>query len=67
MIQIWRLWNRVFDGFAKHANVAFDLHLYHCSLVADRLSLCSILLPAKLGFGAWWQRQGLGSHLRLLE
>lgn len=46
--EIWRLWNRVFDGFASHANVAFDLHLYHC-------------------FGAWWQRQGLGSHLRMTK
>eukprot|EP00439_Symbiodinium_sp_Y106_P086989 s121_g37.t2 len=46
--EIWRLWNRVFDGFASHANVAFDLHLYHC-------------------FGAWWQRQGLGSHLRMAK
>eukprot|EP00929_Paragymnodinium_shiwhaense_P049699 TRINITY_DN25048_c0_g1_i1.p1 TRINITY_DN25048_c0_g1~~TRINITY_DN25048_c0_g1_i1.p1 ORF type:complete len:709 (+),score=141.92 TRINITY_DN25048_c0_g1_i1:115-2241(+) len=27
---IWRLWNRKYDGFARHANVAFDLHLYHC-------------------------------------
>eukprot|EP00913_Durusdinium_trenchii_P010512 g9857.t1 len=25
--EIWRLWNKVFDGFARHANVAFDLHL----------------------------------------
>ncbi|CAE7408438.1 exgA [Symbiodinium necroappetens] len=46
--EIWRLWNRVLDGFASHANVAFDLHLYHC-------------------FGAWWQRQGLGSHLRMTK
>jgi glucan 1,3-beta-glucosidase len=28
--EIWRIWNREFDGFAKHVNVAFDLHLYHC-------------------------------------
>jgi len=28
--EIWRLWNRSLDGFARHANVAFDLHLYHC-------------------------------------
>jgi glucan 1,3-beta-glucosidase len=28
--EIWRVWNRDFDGFARHANVAFDLHLYHC-------------------------------------
>lgn len=28
--EIWRVWNRKYDGFAKHANVAFDLHLYHC-------------------------------------
>lgn len=28
--EIWRIWNRKFDGFAKHMNVAFDLHLYHC-------------------------------------
>eukprot|EP00928_Gymnodinium_smaydae_P079623 TRINITY_DN63501_c0_g1_i1.p1 TRINITY_DN63501_c0_g1~~TRINITY_DN63501_c0_g1_i1.p1 ORF type:complete len:636 (-),score=131.57 TRINITY_DN63501_c0_g1_i1:73-1980(-) len=28
--EIWRIWNRDFDGFARHANVAFDLHLYHC-------------------------------------
>jgi glucan 1,3-beta-glucosidase len=28
--EIWRLWSREFDGFAKHANTAFDLHLYHC-------------------------------------
>jgi len=46
--EIWRLWNRRFDGFARHANVAFDLHLYHC-------------------FGAWWQRQGLGSQLRMTK
>jgi len=46
--EIWRVWNRRFDGFARHANVAFDLHLYHC-------------------FGAWWQRQGLGSHLRMTK
>ncbi|CAK9066131.1 3-beta-glucanase 1) (Exo-1 [Durusdinium trenchii] len=46
--EIWRLWNKVFDGFARHANVAFDLHLYHC-------------------FGAWWQRQGLKSHLRMTK
>ena len=38
-LQIWRLWNRVFNGFASHANVAFDLHLYHCSLAA-RLAGC---------------------------
>ncbi|CAE7568358.1 exgA [Symbiodinium natans] len=46
--EIWRLWTRAFDGFARHANVAFDLHLYHC-------------------FGAWWRRQGLGSHLRMTK
>jgi len=46
--EIWRIWNRKFDGFAQHPNVAFDLHLYHC-------------------FGAWWQRQGLGSHLRMTK
>jgi len=46
--EIWRLWNKTFDGFARHANVAFDLHLYHC-------------------FGAWWQRQGLNSHLRMTK
>uniref|UniRef100_A0A7S0B2T8 glucan 1,3-beta-glucosidase n=1 Tax=Pyrodinium bahamense TaxID=73915 RepID=A0A7S0B2T8_9DINO len=46
--EIWRLWNRRFDGFARHTNVAFDLHLYHC-------------------FGPWWQRQGLGSHLRMAK
>mmetsp|Transcript_74939 Transcript_74939/g.173771 ORF Transcript_74939/g.173771 Transcript_74939/m.173771 type:complete len:593 (+) Transcript_74939:44-1822(+) len=28
--EIWRVWNRNFDGFARHTNVAFDLHLYHC-------------------------------------
>jgi len=28
--EIWRLWNQSYDGFARHANVAFDLHLYHC-------------------------------------
>jgi glucan 1,3-beta-glucosidase len=28
--EIWRIWNREFDGFARHANVAFDLHMYHC-------------------------------------
>lgn len=28
--EIWRLWSQDYDGFAKHANVAFDLHLYHC-------------------------------------
>jgi len=44
--EIWRLWNRHYDGFARHANVAFDLHLYHC-------------------FGPWWQRQSLGTHLRM--
>lgn len=46
--EIWRIWNKVFDGFVRHANVAFDLHLYHC-------------------FGAWWQRQGLNSHLRMTK
>jgi len=46
--EIWRYWNRRLDGFARHANVAFDLHLYHC-------------------FGPWWQRQGLGSHLRMTK
>lgn len=46
--EIWRIWNRKFDGFARHSNVAFDLHLYHC-------------------FGPWWQRQGLGSHLRMTK
>lgn len=46
--EIWRIWNRKFDGFAQHTNVAFDLHLYHC-------------------FGPWWQRQGLGSHLRMTK
>jgi hypothetical protein len=44
--EIWRIWNRDFDGFARHPNVAFDLHLYHC-------------------FGQWWQRQGMGEHLRM--
>jgi len=28
--EVWRLWSREYDGFARHANVAFDLHLYHC-------------------------------------
>eukprot|EP00927_Polykrikos_kofoidii_P049547 TRINITY_DN43596_c0_g1_i1.p1 TRINITY_DN43596_c0_g1~~TRINITY_DN43596_c0_g1_i1.p1 ORF type:complete len:658 (-),score=102.89 TRINITY_DN43596_c0_g1_i1:173-2146(-) len=28
--QIWRVWNRDFDGFARHANTAFDIHVYHC-------------------------------------
>lgn len=28
--EIWRIWNRDYDGFARHPNVAFDLHLYHC-------------------------------------
>lgn len=28
--EIWRLWSREFDGFVRHANTAFDLHLYHC-------------------------------------
>jgi glucan 1,3-beta-glucosidase len=28
--EIWRIWNRRFDGFARHINVAYDLHLYHC-------------------------------------
>lgn len=28
--EVWRIWNRRFDGFAEHPNVAFDLHLYHC-------------------------------------
>ncbi|CAJ1366741.1 unnamed protein product, partial [Effrenium voratum] len=46
--EIWRVWSKTFDGFARHANVAFDLHLYHC-------------------FGAWWHRQGLGSHLRMAK
>jgi len=27
--EIWRIWNRKYDGFAEHTNVAFDLHLYH--------------------------------------
>jgi len=27
---IWRVWNREFDGSARHTNVAFDLHVYHC-------------------------------------
>jgi len=27
---IWRVWNREFDGSVLHANVAFDLHIYHC-------------------------------------
>eukprot|EP00442_Polarella_glacialis_P052733 CAMPEP_0115071614 /NCGR_PEP_ID=MMETSP0227-20121206/13769_1 /TAXON_ID=89957 /ORGANISM="Polarella glacialis, Strain CCMP 1383" /LENGTH=600 /DNA_ID=CAMNT_0002458263 /DNA_START=197 /DNA_END=2000 /DNA_ORIENTATION=+ len=46
--EIWRIWNKAFDGFGRHANVAFDLHLYHC-------------------FGAWWQRQGFGSQLRMTK
>jgi len=46
--EIWRHWNRAYDGFARHANVTFDLHLYHC-------------------FGLWWQRQSLGSHLRMTK
>jgi glucan 1,3-beta-glucosidase len=28
--EIWQLWTREFDGFVRHANTAFDLHLYHC-------------------------------------
>lgn len=28
--QVWRLWSREYDGFSQHANIAFDLHLYHC-------------------------------------
>merc|ERR1719263_2708879 len=28
--EIWRRWSQEFDGFARHANTAFDLHLYHC-------------------------------------
>jgi glucan 1,3-beta-glucosidase len=28
--EVWRLWSRDFDGFATHANITFDLHLYHC-------------------------------------
>jgi len=28
--EIWRIWHRKFDGFMRFANVAFDLHLYHC-------------------------------------
>jgi len=28
--EIWRIWTRKFDGFTRFANVAFDLHLYHC-------------------------------------
>lgn len=27
---MWRLWNRKYDGFVRHANVAIDLHFYHC-------------------------------------
>jgi hypothetical protein len=27
---MWQIWNRDYDGFARHVNVAFDLHLYHC-------------------------------------
>jgi len=46
--EIWRIWNRKFDGFVEHPNVAFDLHLYHC-------------------FGPWWQRQGIGSHMRMTK
>lgn len=46
--EIWRHWNRQYDGFARHANVTFDLHLYHC-------------------FGPWWQRQSLGSHLKMTK
>lgn len=46
--EIWRIWNRKYDGFAQHTNVAFDLHMYHC-------------------FGPWWQRQGLGSHMRMTK
>jgi glucan 1,3-beta-glucosidase len=28
--EIWRFWSREFDGFVRHANTTFDLHLYHC-------------------------------------
>jgi glucan 1,3-beta-glucosidase len=28
--EIWQLWNHQYDGFIRFANVAFDLHLYHC-------------------------------------
>lgn len=28
--EVWRLWNKHYDGFVRHTNVAFDLHLYHC-------------------------------------
>jgi hypothetical protein len=28
--QVWQVWNGEFDGFIKHANVCFDLHIYHC-------------------------------------
>lgn len=27
---IWRIWCQSYDGFARHPNVCFDLHLYHC-------------------------------------
>eukprot|EP00747_Dinoflagellata_sp_TGD_P165529 gnl/TRDRNA2_/TRDRNA2_186904_c0_seq1.p1 gnl/TRDRNA2_/TRDRNA2_186904_c0~~gnl/TRDRNA2_/TRDRNA2_186904_c0_seq1.p1 ORF type:complete len:581 (+),score=86.80 gnl/TRDRNA2_/TRDRNA2_186904_c0_seq1:107-1849(+) len=28
--QVWQCWVREFDGFVRYANVAFDLHFYHC-------------------------------------
>lgn len=28
--EIWQMWCRKYDGFARHANVAFDLHAYQC-------------------------------------
>merc|ERR550537_1374784 len=28
--QVWQCWVREFDGFVRYANVAFDLHIYHC-------------------------------------
>jgi len=45
--EIWRLWNRKYDGFAQHPNVAFDVHLYHCfgpwwqrQCLASHLRMC---------------------------
>lgn len=46
--EIWRIWNKRFDGFVRHANVAFDLHLYHCFGVWwQRQSLASQLRMTK--------------------
>mmetsp|Transcript_99032 Transcript_99032/g.266086 ORF Transcript_99032/g.266086 Transcript_99032/m.266086 type:complete len:415 (-) Transcript_99032:64-1308(-) len=46
--EVWRTWSRRYDGFVRHTNVVFDLHVYHC-------------------FGPWWQRQNMGTHLRMVK